>query len=90
MFEIVQYAPIIALLVDFFCDINYLGQIALYTNKNLLDKHIQIDKAALIVLCVWDLFSFFTVPLTCIFVYKMSFTPNLKVTKINYRITQQT
>ena len=51
-----QYAPIIALLVDFFCDVNYLGQIALYTDRNLLDKHIQIDRAALYILCIWDIF----------------------------------
>ena len=37
-----MYAPILALLIDFVCDIQYLNQISSYTNRNLMDKHIHI------------------------------------------------
>ena len=40
----IMYAPILALLIDFVCDIQYLNQISKFSNRNLLDKHIQIDK----------------------------------------------
>ena len=53
----IQYAPILALLVDFVCDIQYLNQISAFSNRNLLDKHIHIDNAALIIVAVWDVLS---------------------------------
>ena len=67
-----------ALLLDFYFDIEYLNQISLYTSRNIMDKHIQINNGALIVVAIWDIFSFFTIPLTCMIVFQMSFTPNLK------------
>ena len=76
----IMYAPILALLVDFVCDIQYLNQIAKMTSpdKNLLDKHIHVDLSALVIVAIWDVLSFFTIPVTCSIVYKMSFTSNLK------------
>ena len=53
----IQYAPILALLVDFVCDIQYLNQISAFSNRNLLDKHIHIDNAALVIVAIWDVFS---------------------------------
>ena len=35
-------------------------------------------KGALIIVAIWDIFSFFTIPITCALVYRLSFTNNLK------------
>ena len=38
----------------------------------------SLFKGALIIVAIWDIFSFFTIPITCALVYRLSFTNNLK------------
>ena len=47
--------------------------------QNHLSNNISnLYKAALFIVAIWDIFSFFTIPITCALVYKLSFTNNLK------------
>ena len=54
--------------------------LALYISNGfrLSDNISNLYKAALFIVAIWDIFSFFTIPITCALVYKLSFTNNLK------------